>query len=156
MADHIYEAGWTRTTGAAAGPIGEIIPASLAVGKRMPEIREIGIFINTPGAGVAQIGFGQPAAIGVTPASQVTVQATNTTDTLAGNTTVAPAWTTAPTAPTAFRRRADLQAVAGAGVIWTWNLGEFVMWSGATINTLVLWQLSSQAVTYDCYVKVAE
>jgi hypothetical protein len=30
------------------------------------------------------------------------------------------------------------------------------MWSGATISTVVLWQLSAQAVTYDCYIKVCE
>lgn len=156
MADHLYEVGYTFTTTAAAGSFGEIIPAALATGKRMPEIREIGVFLNTPGAGVAQIALGQPAAIGVTPATLQTVQAINTTDTIAGNTTVAKTWATAPTAPTTPRRRADLQAVAGAGVIWTWNPGELVMWSGATISTLVLWQLSAQIVIYDCYIKVAE
>lgn len=156
MAEHLYEAAWTKTTGAAAAAFGELIPATLATGKRPPEIREIGISLNTPGAGVAQIAIGQPAAIGVTPGTISTVQATNTVDTIAGATTVGTTWGTAPTAPTAFRRRFDLQAVAGAGVIWTWNPGEFVMWSGATINTIVLWQLSAQAVTYDCYVKVAE
>lgn len=156
MSEHLYEVAWTYTSGAAAHAIGEIIPAALATAKRMPEIREIGIFLNTPGAAVAQIGIGQPAAIGVTPATLVTVQATNTTDTIAGNTVVAGSWATAPTAPTTFRRRADLQAVAGAGVIWTWNPGEFVMWSGATISTVVPWQLSAQAVTYDLYIKVAE
>jgi len=156
MAEHLYEVGWTKTTGAAAAPFIEIIPATLAAGKRPPEIREVGVFLNTPGAGVAQIGLGQPAAIGVTPGTISTVQATNTFDTIAGNTTVAATWGTAPTAPGTFRRRADLQAVAGAGIIWTWNPGEFTMWAGATINTIVLWQISAQAVTYDCYIKVAE
>ena len=156
MADHIYEAGFTFTTSTAAAPFGEIIAATLAAGKRPPEIREIGIYINAPGANVAQIGIGQPAAIGITPATQTTVQANNTFDTIAGNTTIAKSWGTAPTAPSTFRRRADLQAVAGAGTIWTWNPGEFVMWAGAAISTVVLWQLSAQAVTYDCYLKVAE
>lgn len=156
MADHIYEAGFTFTTGAAAAPLGEIIAATLAAGKRPPEIREIGISINTPGAAVATVGLGQPAAIGITPATLTTVQAANTFDTIAGNTTIAKSWGTAPTAPSTFRRRFDLQAVAGAGVIWTWNPGELVMWPAAAISTLVLWQISTQAVTYDCYLKVAE
>lgn len=154
MADHIYEAGWTYTSGAAAHAIGEIIPATLATSKRPPEIREIGIF-NQSGV-AAIVGVGQPAAIGITPGTQSTVQAINTMDTIAGSTTVAASWGTAPTAPSTPRRRADLQAVQGSGVIWTWLPGEFVMWSGATINTIVVWQFSAVAVTYDLYVKVAE
>jgi hypothetical protein len=154
MADHIYEVGWTITTGAAAGPMGEIIPATLATGTRMPEVREVGVF-NVSGV-AAEISLGQPAAIGVTPGTEKTVQAINTTDTIAGHTVVAASWGTAPTAPTTFRRRAELQGVVGSGIIFTWLPGEFVMWSGASISTLVLWQLSSLAVTFDCYIKVAE
>jgi hypothetical protein len=154
MSDHIYEGGWTYTSGAAAHAIGEIIPATLAAGVRMPEIREIGIF-NQSGV-AAIVGVGQPAAIGVTPATETTVQAINTSDTIAGHTKIAASWGTAPTAPSPFMRRADLQAVQGSGVIWTWLPGEFVLWSGSAVSTLVIWQISASAVTYDCYVKVAE
>lgn len=156
MGGHIYEGGLTKTTGAAAAPIAEIIPATLAAGKRPPEIREIGIFINAPGAGVAQLGIGLPAAIGVTPAGLVTVQGTGGFDTVAGNTTIATSWTTPPTAPGTFFRRFDLQAVAGAGAVFSWDEEEFALWSGAAIPTAVIWQISAQAVTYDAYVKVAE
>jgi hypothetical protein len=154
MADHIYEGAWTYTSGAAAHAIGEIIPATLAAGKRPPEIREIGIFLNT--AVAAQIGLGRPAAIGITPATEVTVQAADSVDVIAGNTVIAGSWATAPTVPGTFMRRADLPAQAGAGLIWVWNPGEFVLWSGAAINTLILWQISALAVTYDLYIKVAE
>jgi hypothetical protein len=154
MAEHLYEVGWTYTSGAAAHAIGEIIPAALAAGVRLPEIREIGIF-NQSGV-AAQIGLGQPAAIGITPATLVTVQATNNQDVIIGHTKVAGSWTTAPTAPGTFTRRADIQAVVGAGVIWTWNPGEFVLWVGSAISTWVPWQISAAAVTYDCYIKVAE
>lgn len=154
MADHIYEGAWTYTSGAAAHAIGEIIPATLAAGKRMPEIREIGIF-NQSGV-AAQVGIGRPAAIGVTPGTLVTVQADNSTDVIAGNTTIAGSWATAPTAPSTFMRRADLQAVQGAGVIWTWLPGEFVLWSGSAVSTLVIWQISALAVTFDLYAKCAE
>ncbi len=154
MAEHLFEVGFPFTTGAAAAAFGEIIPATLAVGTRMPEIREIGIY-NQSGV-AAEIGIGQPAAIGITPATLSTVQAIDTQDVLAGKTTVAKSWGTAPTVPGTFRRRAQLQAVAGAGAIWTWNPGEFVLWSGAVISTIVLWQISALAVTYDCYIKVCE
>jgi hypothetical protein len=154
MADHIYEGAMTKTTGAAAAPFAEVIAAAIAAGKRLPEIREIGIF-NVSGV-AAEIGIGRPAAIGITPATLTTVQATHSADVLAGNTTIAATWGTAPTAPATFMRRAQLQAVAGAGVIFTWLPGEFTMWSAAAIGTVVLWQISALAVTYDLYVKVAE
>ena len=154
MSDHIYEGAMTKTTGAAAAPFAEIIPAVLAAGKRPPEIREIGIS-NQSGV-AAIIGIGRPAAIGITPATLTTVQAAHSIDTIAGNTTIAATWGTPPTAPATFMRRFDLQATQGAGVIWTWLPGEFVLWSGSAISTLVLWQISAAAVTYDLYVKVAE
>lgn len=154
MADHIYEGAWTYISGASAHAIGEIIPATLAAGKRPPEIREIGIFNQS---GVASIvGLGHPAAIGVTPGTETTVQAADSFDVIAGQTVIAASWATPPTSPSPFMRRADLQAVQGAGVIWTWLPGEFVLWSGAAVNTIVLWQISTAAVTYDMYVKVAE
>jgi hypothetical protein len=154
MAEHLYEGGFTLTTGAAAAPFGEIIAAAIAAGKRLPEIREIGIF-NQSGV-AAEIGVGRPAAIGITPATLTTVQALHAVDVIAGNTTIAKTWGTAPTAPTNFMRRAELQGVVGAGIIWTWGVGEFAMWSASAIGTIVLWQISALAVTYDCYVKVAE
>lgn len=150
MSEHLFEVGIQVVSSAAAGALCEIIPAALATGKRMPEIREIGVTNVTGVAG--EIGFGQPAAIGVTPATEKTVQAINTTDTIAGNTVVAASWATAPTAPTTYRRRSEV----GVGFIWVWNPGEFVMWSGATISTLILYQISTLAVTYDLYFKVAE
>ena len=154
MAEHLYEGGFTFTTGAAAASFGEVIPAAIAAGKRLPEIREIGIF-NVSGV-AAEIGIGRPAAIGITPATLTTVQALHAADVIAGNTTIAKSWGTAPTAPTAFMRRAEIQAVVGAGVIFTWGVGEFALWSASAIGTIVLWQISALAVTYDCYVKVAE
>ena len=64
--------------------------------------------------------------------------------------------TTPATAPTSLNRRAQLQAVAGAGVIFTWLPGEYLLWAGATIPQVVIWQISALAVTYDVYCKVAE
>lgn len=154
MADHIYEAGWAFTSGAAAAAIGEVISPAVAAGKRPAEIREIGIF-NVSGA-ACEVGIGRPAAIGVTPGTLKTVQAADAFDVIAGNTTVAASWGTAPTVPGTFMRRAPLQSVIGAGVIWVWQPGEFTMWSASAIGTIVIWQVSALAVTYDCYLKVAE
>jgi hypothetical protein len=154
VADHIYEAALTKTSGAAAAALCEIIPATLAAGKRPPEIREIGVF-NVSGV-AAEFGIGRPAAIGVTPGTEVTVQAADSMDVIAGNTVIAASWGTGPTVPGTFMRRAELQAVTGAGVIFTWLPGELVLWSGAAVSTLILWQISVLAVTYDIYVKVAE
>jgi hypothetical protein len=153
MADHIYEAALSKTTSTAAAPIAVIVPATLASGVRMPEIREIGVF-NTSGV-AAEIGIGSPAANGSTPTTSATVQAINELDP-AGHTTLVTVHTTPATAPTVFNRRVPLQAVAGAGLIFTWAPGEYLLWAGATIPQVVIWQISTLAVTYDVYLKVAE
>lgn len=154
MAEHIYEIGLAKTTGAAAGPIVTVVPAALASGVRMPEIREIGIF-NVTGV-AAEVGLGIPAAAGTGAVTGGTVQALNQLDP-AGHTQLASSFgTLQPTAPANFTRRAEIQAVVGAGLIWTWAPGEWQLWSGATVNQVVIWQLSLLAVSYDVYVKVAE
>lgn len=154
MTDHIYELGVTKTTTGSAQFIVDILPGTLGAGIRMPAIREIGIF-NQSGA-ASEIGIGLCAAAGTGTRTASTVQSVNQLDP-AGHTTVGTAYgTTQPTAPTSFYRRAELQAVAGAGVIFTWNEDEFLLWSGATINEVTIWQISTSAVTYDVYIKVAE
>ena len=153
MAENIYEASLQKTTSTAAAPIAVIVPGTLGAGINMPEIREIGVF-NQSGA-AAEIGIGIPAAAGVTATTSETVQALNQTDP-AGHTLLVTVHTTPATAPANFYRRAELQAVAGAGLIWTWAPGEWALWSGATVAQVIIWQLSASAVTYDCYVKVAE
>jgi hypothetical protein len=153
MAEHLYEVSLTKTTGAAAGFICTIVPGALGAGIRPPEIREIGI-TNVSGV-AAEVGIGIPAAAGVTPSGALTVQPLNQLDP-AGHTQLVPTYTTAPTAPANPYRRFQVQALAGAGDIFTWLPGEFTLWSGAAVNQVVLWQFSASAVTYDVYVKVAE
>jgi len=155
MAMDIMEGAVTKTTGAAAGAIISIVPAAIGSGHRMPEIREIGIF-NVSGV-AAEIGLGIPAALGTGGVStNQLVQDINNVG-ITGLTNLVTAYvSTQPTAPTTFFRRAELQGVIGAGIIWTWGVGEWPIWSGATVNAPVLWQLSAVAVTYDVYVKVAE
>ena len=154
MAEHIYEAALPKTTGAAAGPIAVIVPPSLtAAAGDMPEIREMGIF-NVSGV-AAEVGLGIPAAAGVTATTSMLVQPLNQL-LPAGRTTLVTVHTTPATAPANFTRRAEIQAVVGAGVIWTWAPGEWKLWAGATVNQVVIWQLSALAVSFDVYCKVAE
>lgn len=151
MGEHLFEAGAAKTTSTAAGIIGAIVPVTLAAGKRMPEVREIGVF-NQSGV-AAQIGIGVTAA-GTGAATSVTCS--NPFEGNGSTTLVTNYATTNPSAPAAFMRRYDLQAVSGAGVIFTWLPGELFLWSGAASPLLIVWQLSTSAVTYDIYVKVAE
>lgn len=153
MADHIYEASLPKTTTAAAVPIAVIVPGTLGAGVRSPEIREIGIFSVSGVA--AEISLGVPAAAGVTPTTSETVQPLNQLDP-AGHTTLVTVHTTPATAPANRYRRAPLQAAAGAGIIWAWAPGEFILWSGAAIPQVVIFQESVLAVGYDIYVKTAE
>ena len=154
MSEHIYKVGVTKTTGAAAGPIATIVPATLAAGVRMPEIREIGVS-NVSGV-AAEIGTGLPAAAGTGAITGATVQALNQLDP-AGHTQLATSFaTTQPTAPANPYDRAELQAAGGALVVWAYGAGEWLAWAGATIPQIVIWQFSVLAVTYDVWIKVAE
>lgn len=106
----------TTTTAAA-----EFI-ASASVAYRL---LELGITINAATASV--FGYGKPAAAGVTPATTSTVQAEDSGNTTAGNTTVALTWGTSPTAPTNYLRRVSLPNTVGAGIVWTFPRGRTVL-----------------------------
>lgn len=145
----IYEAGVTKTTGAAAGPI-----ITIATGSRRASVLELGIFAVTAVAG--EVGIGRPAN---TPSGALTgtlVQAGDGADE-AGTTTATTAWaTTQPTAPTNPMRRIQLPAVIGAGIVWSWAPGELMVPASAAATAIVVWQFSSSAVAYDVYIKVLE
>lgn len=112
-------------------------------------VREIGITLAA--ATASTFGLGRPAAIGVTPTSPVTVVASDPGNP-AGTGTVALAWGTGPTIPTAFIRRIGLPATIGAGVIWTFSdVGLVVPIS----SSLILWNLSATSVA-DVYVELDE
>src|SRR6266568_3976174 len=154
MAEHSYKLGLQKVTGAAAGPIITIVPAALAAGVPMAEVR--GIVITNVSGVAGEVGVGLPAAAGTGAITGGTVQRLNQTH-AAGNTQVATSFaTTQPTAPANFYDKAELQAVVGAGVILTYAPGEWQLWAGATIPQIVVWQLSALAVTLDTWVKVCE
>lgn len=153
MAELIYMLGLQKTTGAAAGPIVTIVPAALAAGTPLAELREIRVF-NQSGV-VAEAGMGIPAAAGTGAVTGGTVQPLSQLAP-AGHTQVATSFaTTQPTAPANFYDREEMQAVQGAGLIFTYAPGEWPLWPGAAIPQVVLWQFSALAVTYDVTVKIA-
>lgn len=99
-------------------------------------VLEIHFFMATGTA--VSIGVGRPAAIGVTPTSPVTVLAEDA-GAPAGNTQVALAWATSPTAPTSFLRRWNGPATIGAGIIFTFPRGLIVPLS----SSLVIWNITA-------------
>lgn len=83
--------------------------------------------------GTAQsLGFGRPAAIGVTPSTTITMQRDNGADP-AAVTTIATAWGTAPTNPTTYMRRWNSAGTAGVGVVFSFPRGIVVPVSSAFV-----------------------
>jgi hypothetical protein len=111
-------------------------------------IMEIGIFMAAATASV--FGIGRPQAIGVTPTSPVNVLAEDPGEPTSTVQT-ALAWSTGPTVPLQFFRRANLPATIGAGVIFTFPRGLYIPVSGS----IVVWNISASGVA-DIYVVVDE
>ena len=119
----------------------EIISTSTQI---RPQILELGFTQVT--AVAATIGLGRPQAKGVTPTTPQTVLAEDNGE-VAGNTTVAVAWGTAPTVPSNFFRRITCPATIGAGVIWTFPRGLII----ASNFSMILWVIATAPVL-DAYV----
>lgn len=135
-----------RTSGAANATAAAELVAAAAVGYRL---LECGFTINAATATV--LGFGIPAAIGITPGTTSTVQAEDQNNTTAGNTLIALTWGTGPTAPTNFNRRVSMPATVGSGFIWTFPRGFTI----TKAKTCVLWNLGTNSVL-DTWVVVDE
>jgi hypothetical protein len=142
----LYEAAIQVAKSAAAGPIATLVASSTS----RPDVREIGLFATTAVSGT--IGIGRPAAVGVTPTMTPLGQATDQADP-AATCALVTTFGTAPTAPSVFMRRITLPAVIGAGVVWTWEPQALNV---PASGNLVIWQISTAAVTYDLYVKWEE
>ncbi len=132
-----------RTTGASSDTPAWEIRTGSTPGRA--KLLEIGVFLAA--ATASTIGFGRPAAIGVTPTSPVDFLQEDPNDVLAsGVIQSALAWGTPPTAPTNFLRRISLPGTIGTGVIWTFPKGLVIPVS----NSVVLWNLATNAVV-DAY-----
>lgn len=68
------------------------------------------------------LGFGRPAAIGLTPGTTITMQRDNGADPAAVS-TIATTWATAPTNPTTYMRRWNGTNVVGVGVVFSFPRG---------------------------------
>lgn len=93
---------------------------------------EIGLMMVTGTS--TTLGFGRPAAVGITPTAPTTVLAENDADPV-GTGKIALAWTTQPTAPTNFLRRFRPTSAIGSGYILSFPKGISVPVSG----NLAIW-----------------
>ena len=140
-----YEVGVRGVAAAAAAPYASFH----AGGTNRVKIREIGFFLSA--ATATSIGLGRPANSPVATTSSLG-QARDPAEP-AATANADTAWSTAPTAPTIFMRRAALPATQGAGLIWTWPPdAPFVLAAGAF---LVFWNFGGAAGAapdiYVCY-----
>lgn len=71
------------------------------------------------------LGFGRPAAIGVTPGTTSTFQRDDSADP-ACVTTISATWATSPTAPTTYHRRWNSAATIGVGIVMTYPRGIII------------------------------
>lgn len=135
-----YNIGVQKTTTAAAGLLCQLRSGAA----RDVRVFELGVFAVTAVAG--EVGLIRPSAVGATFTSSA-VGAAEDNAAGAGVAVVDTAATTAPTIGTNYMRRIQLPGSVGAGVIWTFPVGINI----PTSASLVLWQLSAAAVTYDVY-----
>ncbi len=72
-------------------------------------------------------GFGVPAVIGVTPATESTFVYEDGGNTSTALTVVALSWATSPTNPSVYSRRVSCPGTIGAGISWTFPRGFGVL-----------------------------
>jgi hypothetical protein len=113
-------------------------------------VRTMEVGIVQAAATAQSLGFGVPAALGITPTSPVTLLRDDVGDP-ASLVTHALAWATSPTVPAAFKRRWNSAATIGVGVIWTFPRGMVMAISSAH----VIWNITA-AQASDINIAVSE
>jgi len=111
-------------------------------------ILEISIIQAT--ATAQSLGFGRPAAQGVTPGTTTTFVRDDSADP-ACVTTQNASWATSPTVPATFARRWNSAATIGVGIIWTFPRGFVVPVSASA----VIWNITT-AVAVDLNIAIDE
>lgn len=115
-------------------------------------IREIGFFVSA--ATLTPVGLGRPANTPVATTSVLGL-VVDPADPTASTINIDTAWSTAPTAPTNFLRRAQVPATAGAGLIWSWPADQPLVIPASA--WLVFWNFSASAgAAPDIYVVYEE
>ncbi len=138
----IYAAGFSKTTGAVAGPIGDVRTTAGSDAR----VWEIGVFAETAVAGT--VGLVRATGAGTTPGGAVVPVGEDSSLAALSTCDVKTTYATEPTQATVYLRRAVLPATIGAGIIWTFRQGLVVPVSSG----LLIRQLSALAVTYSVYV----
>lgn len=139
-----YSIGWTKTTGAAAGIIGQLRTGS----SRDARILEVGVFTTTAVAGTVQLV--RSTAVGTSPTS---VGPGAAQDPVAGaGVLVVDTAATSITVATVPFRIGVFPATIGSGAIWTFPEGMVLPVSSG----LSLWQTTTAAVGYSAYVSYEE
>lgn len=119
-----------------------------AAATNRPAVMEVAIQLGA--ATASTYGLGRAANTPV-QTSPVLVQAEDPGDP-AGVSGCAVAWSTAPTIPAQFHRRAALPATIGSGIIWTFPRGLVL----AVSQSLVLWNITATSANSQIHVVVDE
>lgn len=139
-----YSISWTKTTGAAAGIVGQLRTGST----RDMRIYEVGVFTTTAVAGTVQLA--RSTAVGTSPTSTGTGAAH---DAISGaGVAVVDTAATGITVATVPFRTAVFPATIGSGAIWTFPGGLVLPISSG----LSLWQTTTAAVGYAAYFEYEE
>lgn len=147
-----YSVAFAKTTGAAAGPIVDVRPAAA----KDCRVWELGIFAETAVAGT--VGLVRSTNAGTTPGGAVVPQPDDYSNTRTCTVNCYTTYATEPTQNAVYMRRAALAASIGSGIVWSFPDGIVVPTSTdtATVNGLMLRQISTAAVTYSVYLVVEE
>lgn len=141
-----YSAAARSVAGTASAPY-----VSFHAGSRRARIIEIGVF--TTAATATSVGLGHPAN---TPVATTTVAGQpHLVGDAAAAATLDTAWSTAPTAPSVYLKRATLAAAIGAGVIWRFPPGEEIFCdnsAGSNQWVTIFNPVASAASIIDVYV----
>jgi hypothetical protein len=147
-----YTVAFSKTTTAAAGPIGDIRTAAAK------DIRVWEIWVTAETAVAGTVGIVRSTNAGTTPGGDQVSVPEDYSNTRTVATHVYTTYATEPTQAAVYMRRCALAASVGAGALWTFPEGIVVPTStdSATANGLMIRQLSAAIVTYSVHVVFEE
>lgn len=142
-----YSAGFSKTTGAAAGIICELRTGTAK------DIRLLELQVSLETAVAATIGLVRATSAGTTPAGDQVAVAEDYSNTRTVASHIYTTYTTEPTQAAVYLRRQVLPATIGSGLLWVWPNGLTIPTTtdSAGASGLLLRQLSTAAVTYSVY-----
>lgn len=146
-----YSVAFSKTTTAAAGPICDFRTA--AKGAILWEI-----WVSAETAVSGTLGLVRVSNAGTTPGGDTVPQAEDYSNTRACTVHCYTTYGTEPTQNAVYLRRCALPATVGSTLIWTFPQGITIPPSGdtATLNGVLLRQVSTAAVTYSVHAVLEE